>query len=131
MSEKQPFTKRMHEIIGLIYLAATVFLLLCLLSYHPLDPSFTHFLGDDAPVHNLMGSFGSYLSDSLLRLLGASAFLIPLILFAISGKYFLRGSFPIGGAGIAGACGLIVSVSGLLAVSLADFPVYGARLRPG
>ena len=121
----------MREIIGLIYLAAAVFLLLCLLSYHPLDPSFTHFVGEDTPPRNLIGSFGSYLSDSLLRLLGGGAFLIPLILFAISGKYFLQGAFMIGGAGIAGSLGLIVSVSGLLAVSLVDVRVYGARLRPG
>lgn len=131
MGEKQPITKRAREIAGLLYLAAALLFLLCLVSYHPLDPSFTHFVGDDAHPHNLVGSFGSYLSDSLLRLLGASAFLIPLILFAISFKYFLKGVFVVNGMNIAGSAGLIVSASGILAVALADVRVYGVTLRPG
>ncbi|MBI4632747.1 MAG: DNA translocase FtsK 4TM domain-containing protein [Deltaproteobacteria bacterium] len=131
MGERQPVTKRAREIAGLLYLAAALLLLLCLVSYHPLDPSFTHFVGDDIHLHNLVGSFGSYLSDSLLRLLGASAFLIPIILLAISFKYFLKGVFVVNGMNSAGSAGLIVSASGILAVALADVRVYGVTLRPG
>ena len=39
MNEKSPSQKRAAEIAGLICLAVALFLMLALLSYHPLDPS--------------------------------------------------------------------------------------------
>ena len=39
MSEKNVFQKRAAEIAGVSCLAVALFLLLALLSYHPLDPS--------------------------------------------------------------------------------------------
>jgi len=80
MTEKPSAFKRPREIAGVIILTIAVFLLLSLSSYHPSDPSFTHFVAGKVKTHNLIGSMGSYTADSLLRLLGIGAFWLPVFL---------------------------------------------------
>nr|MBP7342655.1 DNA translocase FtsK 4TM domain-containing protein [Syntrophaceae bacterium] len=87
--------KRTREIKGVVCLALAVFLLLCLFSYSPQDPSFTRFVVDGPATHNLTGKVGSYTADSLIRLLGGAAFLIPLALLALAFQYFLRPAFDV------------------------------------
>ncbi|MEW6380549.1 MAG: DNA translocase FtsK 4TM domain-containing protein [bacterium] len=67
-----------QEILGVVFFALALFILLSLLSYHPQDPSFSS-VGSYA-VHNLMGSFGAWLADHLVIIIGGVAFLIPLVL---------------------------------------------------
>ena len=129
--EKPSALKRPREIAGVIILTIAVFLLLCLSSYHPTDPSFTHFVAGKVKTHNLIGSLGSYTADSLLRLLGIGAFWLPIFLSIISFKYFLDDGFKVNLAGIAAFGGLLLATAGLAAVCLADIPVYGIKLRPG
>lgn len=131
MTEKPSAFKRPREIAGVIILTLAVFLLLSLSSYHPSDPSFTHFVAGKVKTHNLIGSMGSYTADSLLRLLGIGAFWLPVFLSIISFKYFLDERFTLNPAGIAAFGGLLLSTSALASVSLADIPVYGIKLRPG
>ncbi len=121
----------MKEIWGAICLAGAIFFLLCLASYHPLDPSFTHFVRDNTKTHNLVGSVGSHTADSLIRLLGIAAFIIPLFLIIVSFRYFLDEPFKIKLVGVAGLAGLIFATSALLATSLADVQVYGVKLSAG
>jgi len=75
-SEKHRLTQ---EILGLVFFALALFILVSLVSYHPEDPSFNSF-GATTAVHNLMGRFGAWLSDRLLTIIGGVAFLIPLLL---------------------------------------------------
>ena len=131
MKEKQPALVKSREIKGVACLALALFLSLCLASYHPLDPSLTHYVAEDQQIHNLVGSVGSYTSDSLIRLLGLSVFWLPIIFLIISFKYFLDSDFKVGAASIAGFITLIISTSGLLALALMDIYVYGVRLRAG
>jgi len=123
--------KRSREIAGVINLAIAIFLLLCLSSYHPSDPSFTHFVAGDAKTHNLIGSFGSYSADSLLRFFGFSALWFPIFFAVIAFKYFLNANFRLGAAGINAFIGLLTATSGLAAVALADLSIYGIKLRSG
>lgn len=123
--------KRSREIAGVINLAIAIFLLLCLSSYHPSDPSFTNFVAGAAKTHNLIGSFGSYGADSLLRLFGVSAFLFPIFFAVIAFKYFLDANFRLGATGINAFIGLLTATSGLAAVALADISIYGIILRSG
>ena len=95
MEQQQTDNKRIREIKGVVYLALALFLLLCLFSYHPQDPSFTHFDADSPTTHNFTGKFGSYTADSLIHLLGISSFLLPLFFFLCSFIYFLRPKFNI------------------------------------
>jgi S-DNA-T family DNA segregation ATPase FtsK/SpoIIIE len=123
--------KRSREIAGVINLAVAIFLLLALSSYHPSDPSFTHFVAGTVKTHNLIGSFGSYSADSLLRLFGIGTLCFPVFFAVIAFKYFLDANFRIGVVGINAFSGLLLATSGLAAVSLADIPIYGIPLRPG
>jgi len=123
--------RKVREIWGAICLASAIFLFLCLASYHPLDPSFTHFVTDNTKTHNLIGSVGSHIADSLVRLLGIGAFIIPFFLIIVSFRYFLDEPFKINLVGVAGLAGLFFSTSALLATSLPDIQVYGVKLSAG
>jgi len=131
MAEKHLERGKTREILGALCLACAIFLLLCLASYHPEDPSFTHFAASNAKTHNLVGSAGSHIADSLIRLFGIGAFVIPLVFLIISFRYFLDEYFKIKLWGVAGLIGLIFSTSSLFAVTLAEVQVYGAKLGTG
>ncbi len=80
--------KLVKEIYAVLFLALALLLLLALLSFHPGDPSFNRYLTETSAPRNLIGAWGSYSADALFRLLGLSAFLLPLFLFLIAGRYF-------------------------------------------
>src|SRR3990167_6897716 len=77
------------EVYGVIFLAASVYLILCLFSYNSLDPSFST-LAVGRGVQNLGGKVGSYLADLLLVGFGYGAYLIPFALIAISVTHFAQ-----------------------------------------
>jgi DNA segregation ATPase FtsK/SpoIIIE, S-DNA-T family len=131
MEEKQTNDKRIREIKGVVCLALAVFLLLCLISYHPLDHSFTHFVAEGKATHNFIGPVGSYTADSLIRLLGISSFLLPLIFLVCSFQYFLRPEFAINKSTFFGIFFFAVSFAGLIAVVITTVTVYGENLRAG
>jgi S-DNA-T family DNA segregation ATPase FtsK/SpoIIIE len=82
-------------------------------------------------THNLVGSVGSHTADSLIRIFGIGAFVIPLVFLIISFRYFLDESFKITLVGVFGLIGLIFSTSTLLAASIAEVQVYGVKLGAG
>ncbi|MGD0022495.1 MAG: DNA translocase FtsK 4TM domain-containing protein [Smithellaceae bacterium] len=132
MEEKKTDNKRTREIKGVVCLALAVFTLLCLVSYHPQDPSFTCFVVDDKATHNFTGYIGSYAADSLIRLLGFGSFLLPLILLLCSFKYFLRPSFAIKSGRLLGFFFFVLAFSGLMAIILnGDITIYGETLKAG
>ena len=123
--------KRSREIAGVVNLAVALFLLLCLFSYHPSDPSFTHFVTETDKMHNLIGTFGSYSADSLFRLFGVSALWFPVFFGVVAFKYFLDTDFRLGTSGVNAFLGLLTATSGLASTSLKDLPIYGVKLRSG
>ena len=62
--------KKSREITGFILLALALFILLCLVSYSPSDPSLTHFVADKTHTNNMGGFVGSYISAGLLGFFG-------------------------------------------------------------
>lgn len=70
----------LREIGGLLAVGAGGFLILCLYSFHPQDPSFNLYQPVPAKIHNLGGLIGAYLSDILWQVFGCSSFLIPIAL---------------------------------------------------
>ncbi|MFA5181305.1 MAG: DNA translocase FtsK 4TM domain-containing protein [Syntrophales bacterium] len=131
MTEKPTTGKRRAEIIGVICFAAGLFLVLCLGSYNPQDPSFTRFLPGEVKVHNLIGTFGAYTSDSMFRLIGLSAFFMPVVLFICSFKFFLNGAFRITLPHLGGALLFLLSFSGLSALVIQQVYIYQIPLRAG
>lgn len=132
MDAKQTSNKGNREIKGVVCLALAVFLLLCLVSYHPQDPSFTRFVAVGKTIHNFTGHVGSYTADSLIRLLGLSSFLLPLIFLFCSYKYFLRPAFVIKTGRLWGFFFFVLSFAGLMAAILkSGITIYGEALQAG
>jgi S-DNA-T family DNA segregation ATPase FtsK/SpoIIIE len=123
--------KRRAEIIGVVCFAAGLFLVLCLGSYNPHDPSFTRFLPGEVKVHNLIGTFGAYTSDSLFRLVGLSAFFLPVVLFICSFKLFLNGAFRITAPHLGGALLFLLSFSGMSSLVVKQIYLYQIPLSAG
>jgi len=63
------------EMIGIGLIGLFLFLLVSLVSYHPLDPSFSTF--STGPVKNLCGKVGSYITDALIQVFGMVSYLLP------------------------------------------------------
>jgi len=131
-TEKQKDNKRTREIKGVVCLSLALFLLLCLVSYHPQDPSFTHFVVNGKATHNFTGKAGSYTADSFIRLLGVSSFLFPFILLACSFQYFLRPAFTLKTRRVLGFFFFVLSFAGLMAILFSgNVTVYGESLKNG
>ncbi len=78
--------RRLNEVVGLVTLAAAVYLILILVSFYPQDASWnTAAAGGEA--RNLGGQVGAYLSDILLQFLGLSAFLLPALMISLSWRW--------------------------------------------
>jgi len=77
--------QRLLRDIALIAVAPLlVYLLVCLVTYSPTDPGWSHVGSITAPLHNRGGRVGAWLADVLLYLCGYVAFLLPLILGAVA-----------------------------------------------
>ncbi|MBN2232455.1 MAG: DNA translocase FtsK 4TM domain-containing protein [Deltaproteobacteria bacterium] len=70
------------EIGGILILGLAVYLLLCLASFSPLDPSWNT-AASAAGVTNLGGRLGANIADVLIQAFGVAAFVVPLYLFGI------------------------------------------------
>lgn len=67
------------EVLAVLFLAAGIFVTLCLLSYHPADPAFNS-VSNVSTIRNFGGVVGSYAADILLIIFGISAYVVAGIL---------------------------------------------------
>src|SRR5512135_2558158 len=74
--------RRLNELIGFLALVSATLLVLSLVSYSPLDPSWNTAAAPPAspPAHNWIGPVGAIVSDLALQVFGVSIFLIPVFL---------------------------------------------------
>ena len=131
MKKKQPESKKGKEVLGIIFLALAIFLSLCIVSYSPTDPSFTHYVTGKVKIHNLCGSVGSYTSDILIRFMGIGAFWLPIVLIITSFSLFLNRAFKLGAVVIAGFIGLMFSTSVLSAMRYPTIQLFGTKIASG
>ena len=132
MIEKSPPQKRAAEIAGLTCLAVALFLLLALLSYHPLDPSLRHYYGPESvSIHNLTGSIGSFTADTLIWFMGLGIIWLPVLLLVAALRYFREPQFRIGLAIATGTIGLVFATSGLFGLLIGNITLYGSLLDTG
>ena len=73
------FNKRIIEIIGILIILSSFFLLLSLLTYYPEDQYFSS--RENVEIHNLLGPYGSLISDLILQSFGIIAFLFCITVF--------------------------------------------------
>ncbi len=65
-----------YRLMAFFTVLVTVFLSICLATYSPVDPSGFYYTTRTEIIHNQMGIVGSYVSSTLLYLLGGSAYLL-------------------------------------------------------
>ncbi|RBP49154.1 DNA translocase FtsK [Arenicella xantha] len=84
-----PRVKELSSEIGVVVSAfLSIYALLSLLTYSPLDPGWSHSGGSGREVSNLGGQFGANFSDMLLHGFGYISFLVPIMILAIGINYF-------------------------------------------
>ncbi len=106
---------RLNEAGGLVFLFTGLFLILCLISYHPQDPSWNSVTGA-AHAHNLIGLAGSYTADLCFQLLGLSAFSMPLLLWMLAWRWIRSDAIPAATVKVVGAVVLFLSISTALSI---------------
>ncbi|HET6466319.1 MAG TPA: DNA translocase FtsK [Nitrospiria bacterium] len=104
---------RRHEILGVLFLAIGLLLLVSLISYDPLDPSLNS-VSSNPSVHNLAGKVGAYLSDELFQLIGGSAYLLAIGFGLIGWRKLLARPIPFHRWKVAGFALLLTSSTALL-----------------
>ena len=101
------------EFAAVIFFALAMFLVLCLISYDPRDPSL-NVATARSQVSNLCGLIGSHVADAMVQLLGVSALLIPLGLVVLCLRVFVPPRLPIRGPEVLSIVLLISATSILL-----------------
>ena len=89
--------KRLNEAIAFVFLFLGLAIMLSLISYSALDPSWNTATGVTRPS-NLMGRFGAHLSDLCFQFFGLSSFAIPALILLLAWKWMQ--SKPIEAAGV-------------------------------
>ena len=73
----------LKESIFFLFIAVSAYLFICLFTYSPDDPSWSHSIGnvaDTHQLHNRGGYFGAWFADLFLYLFGYLGFLFPLMI---------------------------------------------------
>lgn len=113
-----------REIGGLIAIGGGIFLILCLYSFHPQDPSFNLYQPVPSQIHNLGGLIGAYLSDILWQVFGCTSFLFPLVLLITGISIFANRQVEPKGARWVGFCLLLISSSALLDILIGEVKIF-------
>ena len=113
-----------REIGGLIAIGGGIFLILCLYSFHPQDPSFNLYQPVPSQIHNLGGLIGAYLSDILWQIFGCTSFLFPLVLLITGISIFANRQVEPKGARWVGFCLLLISTSALLDILIGEVKIF-------
>ena len=114
----------LREIGGLLAVGAGGFLILCLYSFHPQDPSFNLYQPVPAKIHNLGGLIGAYLSDILWQVFGCSSFLLPIALLKRGISIFANRKTEHRGLRWIGFGLLVISCATLLNIFIGEVRIF-------
>jgi S-DNA-T family DNA segregation ATPase FtsK/SpoIIIE len=113
-----------QELLGLFWLAAGLFLLLALVSFHSGDPSFNN-AADGSGIRNLAGVIGSYLADLLYQGFGVAALLLPLGALGLAWHYFASKQIRFRPLRAAAFFCMLLSLDGLIALKFHGASWFG------
>ncbi len=114
----------LREIGGLLAIGAGGFLILCLYSFHPQDPSFNLYQPVPAKIHNLGGLIGAYLSDILWQVFGCSSFLLAIALIVRGISIFANRNPEHRGLRAIGFGLLVISFATLLNIFIGEVRLF-------
>ncbi len=123
-----PVENHMHkEILGLLWLALGIFLFVCLLSYSSEDPSFNNNL-NPGKINNLVGVFGSHLSDLLYQSFGLTALLWPAGCLHLAWRWLKFREVHFRLTRLVAFLLLQISLGGLLALEFSKVSIFGSYI---
>lgn len=94
MASKKKTKNFIIEIAGIILIGFSVFMICCLISYHPDDPSFETGLSSyPAEIHNWGKSIGAWISSFLFQVFGLGAYIVPISMLLFSLKLLFYPTF--------------------------------------
>ncbi|HEX2859230.1 MAG TPA: DNA translocase FtsK 4TM domain-containing protein [Alphaproteobacteria bacterium] len=129
---RRGYADRLREGLGVLLAVGAVYLLLCLHTYMPTDPSLNH-AAPDMVVQNLGGRLGAYTADTLIMLFGLGAFMWVgwLVYHAVNMLFHREG--PSINLQVVTVPLLLVSTGALLSLTspLPDWPVGGGGFGNG
>lgn len=95
MASRKNNKSQSREVIGIILIGFSIFLMWCLLNYNPRDPSFeTGMTKIPKDLWKRGGLFGSYMSSFLFQAMGLGAYIVPPAIFLAAVKLLFRPLFP-------------------------------------
>ncbi|MFN9918654.1 MAG: DNA translocase FtsK [Acidobacteriota bacterium] len=133
--------KRLNEVLSFVFLFFGLGVMLSLISYSPLDPSWNTASSTVQPA-NLLGRAGSHFSDLCYQILGFSSFVLPALILLLAWKWMQSKAIEAPAVKIAGAVLFLLGVcttfslapgarsfssipaGGLLGLLLADLLVF-------
>lgn len=124
------FQRFRRDIIGIVWVAVSVFLAMALISFRATDPSFNS-IGTGLEARNYCGYFGSFLADLLYQLWGVSAWLLVLASGRMAWATFKNRPAAVTGARTLWAVLLLITLSSLLALYLPDTKLFGGHVPIG
>ncbi|HUI56394.1 MAG TPA: DNA translocase FtsK 4TM domain-containing protein [Bryobacteraceae bacterium] len=119
--------KRLNEVTGFLLLSLGLVILLSLVSYHSLDPSWD--TASDSHPLNLVGYPGSYFADLLFQSFGAAAFLFPLLLFLLAWRWIRSEQLEAGAVKVFAS--LLLTVGACAALSFLPWHMFGGAVGIG
>jgi len=129
--DRSAYRERLSEVAGVCLLALSLMVAVGLLSYSPEDPAWYFKETSRLTTENLIGPAGAFFSEALLQLLGLAAYSV-VVLLAVSGwSRFWCHKHEGGWSKNFGLVSTVLSLAGLLALSLQEVPFKGAILPAG
>ncbi|MCX7555250.1 DNA translocase FtsK 4TM domain-containing protein [Xanthomonadaceae bacterium JHOS43] len=115
-----------RESLILLLAPVLLYLLACLVSYHPDDPGWSHSGSVTGPIHNFGGVAGAYFADIVLSFFGIGAHALPLLLgyliwLALRGRDEDDETALTPALRLIGVFGFLVAVSGLAYLNPPEF----------
>ena len=117
--------KRLNEALAFVFLFFGLAIMLSLISYSTADPSWNTAATLATKPSNLLGRFGSHLSDVCFQIFGLSSFVLPALILLLAWKWMQ--SKPIEAAWVKVTGALMFMLGACTSFSLAP----GARAASG
>jgi S-DNA-T family DNA segregation ATPase FtsK/SpoIIIE len=122
-------SKRLNEVMGFLFLASGILVLLSFASFHPTDPSLNT-VTDRVRAENLIGPVGAYMADIFLQSFGLAAFLFPVLIFGLGWKWIRSEEISAPLIRLLGSGLLLFSACGAAAL-LPDWRLFEHTIPPG
>jgi S-DNA-T family DNA segregation ATPase FtsK/SpoIIIE len=122
-------SRRLNEVMGFLFLASGILVLLSFASFHPTDPSLDTVSGHGR-AENLIGPVGAYAADIFLQSFGLAAFLFPVLIFGLGWKWIRSEEVSAPLVRLTGTVLLILSACGTAAL-LPEWRLFDHTILPG